>query len=276
LKDFDKTKRRGHGLSVLFIVITLLKKYFIMKNCTIGDGNYLGFEKHTFRGHKMDRKEWSLINYYYEKFLDNRFDEKDIYGFLTLISNRSNGNSCLHELADFIMSRGANNGGVSDYLLETRNKFANLAKMNTALKIEEVFSFKEIKNGINQVLVDCQLKGLSNEQVNDIIVCVISILQHVKITENGREIGQLFFAIASKQVMLMAEVEIVQNGGGKKTNVVFPVLTAKNNYATIKKQDKYDAPYFFEEKVIEITNQDGKLEITFVGAMGSAPQSTKV
>ncbi|MCT9872647.1 hypothetical protein N7568_25090, partial [Paenarthrobacter aurescens] len=80
-----------------------------------------------------------------------------------------------------------------------------------------------------------------------------------------REIGKLFFAIASKQVMLMAEVEIVQNGT-KKTNVVFPVLTAKNNYVAIKKQDKYDAPYFFEDKVIEIVNQDEKLEINFVGA----------
>ncbi|PGY11872.1 hypothetical protein [Bacillus sp. AFS031507] len=221
----------------------------------------------------MDRKERTLINYYYEKLLDNRLDEKDVYAFLILISNNSNGNSCLQELAGFVVSRGTKPGVITEYLCETRNKFANLAK--TALKIEEVFSFKEIKNGINQVLVDCQLNGLSNEQVNDIIVCVISILQHVKITENGREIGRLFFAIASKQVMLMAEVEIVQNGGGKKTNVVFPVLTAKNNYATIKKQDKYDAPYFFEEKVIEITNQDGKLEINFVGAMGSAPQSTK-
>ncbi|MGF6953756.1 hypothetical protein QF028_006261 [Neobacillus sp. B4I6] len=224
----------------------------------------------------MDRKERTLINYYYEKLLDNRLDEKDAYAFLILLSNKSNGNSCLQELAGFVVSRGTKPGVVTEYLCETRNKFANLAKMNTALKIEEVFSFREIKNGINQVLVDFQLKGISNEQVNDIIVCVISILQHVKITENGREIGQLFFAIASKQVMLMAEVEIVQNGGGKKTNVVFPVLTAKNNYATIKKQDKYDAPYFFEEKVIEITNQDGKMEINFVGSMGSDTQSAKV
>jgi hypothetical protein len=224
----------------------------------------------------MDRKERTLINYYYEKLLDNRLDEKDAYAFLILLSNKSNGNSCLQELAGFVVSRGTKPGVVTEYLCETRNKFANLAKMNTALKIEEVFSFREIKNGINQVLVDCGLKGISNEQVNDIIVCVISILQHVKITENGREIGQLFFAIASKQVMLMAEVEIVQNGGGKKTNVVFPVLTAKNNYATIKKQDKYDAPYFFEEKVIEISNQDGKMEINFVGSMGSDTQSAKV
>jgi hypothetical protein len=174
--------------------------------------------------------------------------------------------------ADFVMSRGKNRGRVTEYLLETRNKFANIGKMNTALKIEEIFSFKEIKNGINQVLVDCQLKGLSNEQINDLIVCIISILQHVKITENGREIGRLFFAIASKQVMLMAEAAIMQNGI-KKTNAVFPVLTAKNNYVAIKKQDKYDAPYFFEEKVIEITNQGGEFEITFVG---SEPHSAKV
>lgn len=220
----------------------------------------------------MDKKEWTLINYYYDKFLDNRFDEKDVYGFLILISNQNSSNSCLNELADFVVSRGTKPGGVTEYLLETRKKFATLGKMNPALRIEEVFSFKEIKNGINQVLGDCQLKGLSNEQVNDFITCMISLLQHVKITENGKEIGQLFFAIASKQVMLMAEVEMVQSGAGKKTNVVFPVLTAKNNYASIKKQDKYDAPYFFEEKVIEIANQSGKMEINFVEAVGIDPQ----
>src|SRR3954466_8082980 len=113
----------------------------------------------------MDRKERSLINYYYQKFLDNRIDEKDVYGFLTLISNRSNVNSCLHELADFVVSRGTNGGGIMDYLLETTDKFSNLGKTNTAVKLEEVFSFKEIKHGINQVLVDCQLKGLLNEQI---------------------------------------------------------------------------------------------------------------
>jgi hypothetical protein len=195
--------------------------------------------------------------------MDNRFDEKDVYPFLSLISNRSNGKNCFLELADFVLSRGNHTGIITDFLLETKNKFANLGKTNAVLKLEEVFSFKEIKAGINQVLVDCQLNGISNEQINDFITCIISVLQHVKITENGREIGKLFFAIASQQVMLMAEVEIVQNGI-KKTNAVFPVLTAKNNYVEIKKQDKYDAPYFFEEKMIEIINQDGKIEITFV------------
>jgi hypothetical protein len=209
----------------------------------------------------MDIKEKSLINYYYDKFLDNTFDEKDVYSFLILIKNRSKGIRCINELADFIAQRDKTKGFIKEYLQETTHKFDNLGKSNAVIKIEDVFSFKEIKNGINNVLVDCQLKGLSNEKINDFITCIISILQHVKITENGRDIGKLFFAISSKQIILMAEVEILQNGI-KKTNAVFPVLTAKNNYIEIKKQDKYDPPYFFEHKIIEVTNHGGKIEIT--------------
>lgn len=208
----------------------------------------------------MDMKEKSLITYYYDKLVDNCFDEKDVYPFLILVSHKGKEITCINELADFVMHRGQNEGVIKEYLQKTTHKFENLGKVNTVIKIEDVFSFKEIKNGINKVLVDCQLNGLSNEKVNDFITCLISILQHVKITEAGKGIGQLFFAIASKQVMLMAEVDVVQNGQ-KKTTAVFPVLTANNNYIDIKKKDKYDSPYFFEDKVIEMTNQNGKLEI---------------
>jgi hypothetical protein len=59
----------------------------------------------------------------------------------------------------------------------------------------------------------------------------------------------------------MAELEVTQNFL-KKTNVVFPVLTANNSYVDIKKQDRYDTPYFFDNKVVEVTNLEGKLGIT--------------
>jgi hypothetical protein len=213
----------------------------------------------------MDNKEKSLIYFYYEKLLDNSFDEKDIYTFLMLIKNGSNGNKCIKELTDFMVDRDKYQGFIMDYLLETAQKFDSFGKSKMAIKIEDVFSFREIKQGINQALAACQLQGLANEKINDFITCVISILQNVRITENGKEIGKVFFAMASKQIMLMAEMEIGQNGQ-KKMNAVFPVLTANNNYIDIKKRDKYDAPYFFEEDVIEVGNQDGKLAITVLGS----------
>jgi hypothetical protein len=209
----------------------------------------------------MDTKEQSLLNYYYSKLIDNTFDEKDVYTFLLLIRNRSKEIHCINELADFVAHRDQHNGYIKDYLFETRKKFESLGKTNTAIRIEDVFPFKEMKKGINQALAEYQLAGLTNEKINDFVVCLISILQQIKITdENQREIGKLFFALSNKQMILMAEIEVSQNLF-KKTNAVFPVLTANNCYVDIKKQDRFDTPYLFADKVIEIINQEGKLEI---------------
>ncbi|CAH2714965.1 hypothetical protein BACCIP111895_02142 [Neobacillus rhizosphaerae] len=209
----------------------------------------------------MDTKEQSLLNYYYSKLIDNTFNEKDVYTFLLLIRNRSKEIHSIKELADFVAHRDQHNGYIKDYLFETRKKFESLGKTNTAIRIEDVFPFKEMKKGINQALAEYQLAGLTNEKINDFVVCLISILQQVKITdENEREIGKLFFALSNKQMILMAEIEVSQNLF-KKTNAVFPVLTANNGYVDIKKQDRFDTPYLFTDKVIEIINQEGKLEI---------------
>jgi hypothetical protein len=208
----------------------------------------------------MDTKEQSLLNYYYDKFIDNTIDEKDVYAFLLLISNRSKEIRCINQLADFVAQRGQHKGFIKEYIFEIRKKFESLGRTKTAIRIEDVFSFKEIKTGINKVLADFQLKGLENEKINDFVTCLISLLQQIRIIDQDREIGKLFFAISKKQIILMAEIEVSQNLF-KKTNAVFPVLTANNSYIDLKKQDKYDTPYLFTDKVIEITNQEGKLEI---------------
>lgn len=208
----------------------------------------------------MDTKELSLLNYYYVKLNENTFDEKDIYAFLQLIRNRSKEVRCINELTDFVVQREEYTGFIKDYLFETKKKFESLGKTNAALRIEDVFSFKELKNGINKALEEWQLKGLTNEKMNDFVTCLISILQQITITDDGREIGKLFLAISNKQIILMAEIEVYQNVF-KKTNAVFPVLTANNSYLDIKKQDRFDTPYLFADKVIEITNHDGKLKI---------------
>ncbi|MGG3562391.1 hypothetical protein ABES03_12365 [Neobacillus rhizosphaerae] len=209
----------------------------------------------------MDMKEQSLLNYYYGKLTEGTFDEKDIYGFLPLLRNQGKELRWVNEVTDFVLTRGKYNGVIKEYLYETRKKFESLGRTKAALRIEDVFSFKEIKAGLNKVLADCQFEGLSNDKINDFLTCLISILQQISIMdENEREIGKLFFAISNKQVILMAEIEVTQNLF-KKTNAVFPVMTANNSYADIKKQDRFDTPYLFVDKVVEVTNKEGKLEI---------------
>jgi hypothetical protein len=208
----------------------------------------------------MDTKEQSLLKYYYEKLQNNTFDEKDVYAFLQLIRNRSEENRCINELADVVFHREKHEGAVKEYLFDTKKKFENIGRTKAALRIEDVFSFRDIRNGMNHILEQYELKALANEKINDFITCLISILQQIKIMDNEREIGKLFFAISKKQVILMAEIEVAQNFL-KKTNAVFPVLTTNNTYIEMKKQDKYDTPYLFSEKVIEVTSQGDELEI---------------
>jgi len=209
----------------------------------------------------MDKKEQSLLKYYYQKLVEATFDEKDLYGFLLGIRNHSKGIQSLQELTDFVILRDLHQGYVKQYIFETKKKFESLGKTKSAFRIEDVFSFKEIKNGLNKALAEAGLIGLSNEQVNNFMACLISILQQVKITEDDREIGKLYFALSNKQMILMAELEVTQNLF-KKTNAVFPVLTVNNSYLDIKKQDRYDTPYLFADKVVEVTNHEGKLAIT--------------
>ncbi|PFN95874.1 hypothetical protein COJ85_25180 [Bacillus sp. AFS076308] len=209
----------------------------------------------------MDKKEQSLLHYYYEKLVGNTFDEKDLYGFLLVIRNQSKEIRSIQELSDFVMLRDQHQGYVKQYLFETKKKFESLGKTKSAFRIEDVFSFKEIKNGLNKTLAAFGLEGLSNERVNDFVTCLISVLQQVMIIEDDLEIGKLYFALSNKQIILMAEVEVTQNLF-KKTNAVFPVLTANNSYVDIKKQDRYDTPYLFVDKIVEVTNHEGKLEMT--------------
>jgi hypothetical protein len=212
------------------------------------------------RSKQMDTKEQSLLKFYYEKLMNNTFDEKDVYAFLQLVRNRSEENQCINELADFVFQRDKHEGAVKEYLFATRKKFESIGKTKAAIRIEDVFSFRDIKSGINHVLEKYQLKGLENEKVNDFVTCLVAILQQITIMDQDREVGKLFFAISKKQIILMAEIEVTQNFL-KKTNAVFPVLTANNSYMDLKKQDKFDTPYLFSDKVIEITSQGGKLEL---------------
>ena len=210
----------------------------------------------------MDIKEQALVNYYYGKLIENTFDEKDVYAFLLLLKNQCNESASIKELVDLMLHRNQHKGYVKDYLFDTKKKFESLGKSKAAFRIEEVYSFKKIKSGINKVLAACQLEALANDKINDLVTCLISILQQIMITdENDSEIGKLFFALSSKQIILMAEIEVAQNFI-KKTNAVFPVLTTNNHYIDIKKQDQYDTPYLFDKQVIEVINQQGRLEIT--------------
>jgi len=50
----------------------------------------------------MDRKEKQLVDYYYKKFSERSFDEKDVYSFLMAVGEHASEIRLIKELADFI------------------------------------------------------------------------------------------------------------------------------------------------------------------------------
>ena len=211
----------------------------------------------------MDKKEKQLVDYYYNKFSERSFDEKDLYGFLMVVRELPNDIKVINELTDFIVHREKSTGYVKDYLEECKDIINNLGKEKIRRKIENIFSFKEIRNGFNALFQQLGFEKLPLDIINDFIICIISLLQSVKIVSGSlhKEIGHLSFAASSKELFLMGNMTIKNQG--RYMPITFPVLSVKNLYEEITPQDKKDTPYLFDNELIEVINTNHKLAITF-------------
>lgn len=211
----------------------------------------------------MDQKEKQLITAYHQKFVEHSFDERDVYSFLILVREKVRGNKFIREMGDFIAHREKSRGYVKDYLERNEHILLNLGKIDAVMKIEDVFSFKEIRNGFNSFFLSNGFTKLSNDIINDLILCIISILQDVKLVDEKtkREIGKLSFALSSKEVFLMATIKIPR--GDKHVHVQFQALSCNNNFIKINPKDEYDTPLSFSEAIVEVINRNNELVIKF-------------
>lgn len=211
----------------------------------------------------VDKKEEQLFEYYYKKFSERSFDEKDLYSFLILVREDARDIKVIKELGDFIVQREKCTGYVKEYLEECKQIINNLAKVKNIRRIEDIFSFKEIRNGFNSLFLKHGFEKLPAEIINDFILCIISLLQNVKLVSGNlnKEVGHLSFAASSKELFLMGNMKTLNKG--RYIPVTFQVLSVKNIYEEVKPQDKNDTPYLFNDEIIEAANINGEMVITF-------------
>jgi len=62
----------------------------------------------------LDAKEIQLFNFYYNKFVEKSFDEKDLYSFLILVREDAQDIQVIRELGDFITYREKTPGKDAD------------------------------------------------------------------------------------------------------------------------------------------------------------------
>ncbi|MCM3745405.1 hypothetical protein M3193_14860 [Sporosarcina luteola] len=210
----------------------------------------------------MDKKKRQLLDYYYTTFTERSFDENDVLSFLLFIREDVQDNKVLKELGDFIVHRENCTGFVKEFFEGCKQIIDNLGK-GRKQKIENLFSFKEIRNGFNSFFIDQGYEKMTPEVINDFILCNISLLQNVKLVTGSanKEIGHLSFAASSKELFLMGNMKVLHKG--RFIPVTFPVLSVRNMYEKIKPQDENDTPYLFDNEIIEVENHNGQIIIAF-------------
>lgn len=213
----------------------------------------------------MDSKEKNLLNMYHGKIINYDFDENDVYAFLMLLREKFPKETPLRELGDFIGHREKDRGFIFEYLNTNKTMIGNIAN-NTIppgehiLRIENVFKNEQVKNQYNKLLKEQGLSLFSTKMINGIMLCVISLFQHIKITnKKGVELGVLKFGISTSEIYLKADVNI-----DNKLTTTFQVLSVPNDYLVFEEVDPYDTPATLKDDYVAvIKNVDKKLVIEF-------------
>ncbi|MBP2628872.1 MAG: hypothetical protein H6Q68_3583 [Firmicutes bacterium] len=203
----------------------------------------------------MDTKELQILKSYHHKIEQNAFDEKDIYSFLNLIRKSAKKDSPTFELGDFIVQREKHRGYINTYLLDVKAKLDKSSKEKTALAIAPVYSFDEISNNINDIMLLHKLSSFKDEVICGIILCIISLLHDVKILNKKEQIGKLTFSIQHDQIILLGILH-----GKNKIEITFPIINVNNTFCKIMHQT--NEPVLFNDGV-KIKNVHNKLIVNF-------------
>jgi hypothetical protein len=149
-----------------------------------------------------------------------------VFSLLVLLRPLTSVGSAVYEFANFIAHREKDRGHIHAYLDRTKRLLDQLGKQSGVLEIKPVFSKAEISHSINQVLQHIGLPSFEESHIDQILVCIMSLLQEVRILDRkGAELGRLILVHTASELQLLGEVWVLN-----KLYATFPVLIAPNRY----------------------------------------------
>lgn len=176
----------------------------------------------------MDAKEERLIGELYHRIKDYSFHERDILALLILLRPYADIGSPVRELGDFIAHREKDRGALKNYVQHVVRYVEAVAhKTSGQAKIEVVHSSGAFHDSLNIVLSKLELAALTTNEADSILVCVMSLLQDVRVFHNKDEIGHLGLCKYFNELWLCGIIEMPQFLG---IRVVFPALIVQNRY----------------------------------------------
>lgn len=177
----------------------------------------------------MDAKEKALVGDLYGRVVDRTFHERDVLALLILLREHAAKASPVRELSDFVAHREKDRGSLKAYVHHVVAYGEALVKRTPAqLKIDVVHSGDAFCQSLNLVLQEFGLSPLARDATDDILTCVMSLLQDVRLFHDKTEIGRLGLGRFKKELWLWGAVVMPP----KNVQVVFPALIVPNKYCS--------------------------------------------
>jgi hypothetical protein len=177
----------------------------------------------------MDAKEKILVDDLHRCVATRAFHERDILSLLILLREHAARASPVRELSDFVAHREKDRGSLKTYVHHVvKYGEALIQKTSASLKIEVVHSADDFCQSLNDVLRKFDLSSLTKDVSDDVLACIMSLLQDVRVFHNRREIGRLGLGRFNKELWLCAAIVMPP----KNVHVVFPALIVPNRYCS--------------------------------------------
>lgn len=180
----------------------------------------------------MDAKEVRLVSDLYARVSKATFHERDVLALLILLRPRAAEHSPTRELSDFIAHREKDRGALKAYVKHIVDYLdAGFTNRSATLKIDVVHTRDAFRGSLNKTLSEHKLPPLTRESADDVLACVMSLLQDVRLFDRRTEIGRLGLVRLGKDLHLAAQV-VAQP---QRIPLIAPALIVPNMYcATVK------------------------------------------
>ena len=171
-------------------------------------------------------KEKALVKEIRSEIIRKQYDEIDILGLLILLRRYSSAGSATYEFANFVAHRERDRGVINDYLVK------GIEEVSLALKAKpppggpkygSVYSFHDLKDSLNQALSMIGIATVDSLETNDILLCIMCLLQGVRIVSKKKGvIGKLQLLCSGNHIQLYGSAPF------ENIFISFPVLHVPN------------------------------------------------
>jgi hypothetical protein len=177
------------------------------------------------KGHRgLDAKEKALVKEIRSKIIRRNYDEIDILALLILLRRYSSMRAATYEFANFVAHRERNRGSIYDYLIDGKNQVLRaLKKPPGRPEFRSVYTATDLKESLNEALSIIGVAHVDSFETNDILLCIICLLQDVRIIDKN-DVIVLQISWTANHIDLHGVVLI-----GDKF-VSFPVLAVPNHH----------------------------------------------